>query len=115
MVAPARKILSCQKTAYAVFFFVRKFVYTREACPTLMTRTRSPPQVRNFLTQRVKKWIAFLLPAAQKEQKAVLHDNVYTKIVNYALYCSKNKSLYAIMCTHICIYTRKEKNYENTE
>ena len=36
-------------------------------------------------------------------------DNVYTKILKFVLYCSKNKSLYAIMCIHICIHTERGK------
>lgn len=65
--------------------------------------------MRNFLAGTAKKWIAFLLAGAQKEQKAQIYDNVYTKILKFVLYCSKNESLYAIMCIHICIYTREEK------
>lgn len=88
---------------------MREFVYTREACLTLTISTKRPPQVRNFLAGTAKKWIAFLLAGAQKEQKAQICDNVYTKLSKFILKCSKNKSLYAIMCIHICIYAERGK------
>ena len=45
----------------------------------------------------------------KSNKKAVLHDDVHTKILKFVLYCSKNKRLYVIMCIYKCVYTRKEK------